>query len=375
MKIVRSSKCSLKFSTIAKQEKLKSILVEYSNVVNFFIEKFWEITPSKGQLLKGIVNLPTTWLSARLRKVAAREAIDMILSSKNKKDEKARTFKPRHYGKSMSVSSTIANLQVKKNANTYDCWLHIASVGDGIILDLPIKLHKHFNELKAKGKRLESFIIKENCVQFCFEIETGIKKETGKVIGIDTGINALASTSDNCQYGLDVKELVSKIKRKKHGSNAQKKVRRALRQRIDEVAKEVIKDNVKLVVVEDLKKMNHNSKVKRRLTKNMRRSLGAWTYRYWLNRIAMTCENNRVAYRKVNPAYTSQRCYACGHIERGNRNGEMFLCLKCGHADNADINAAKNIEFRWTTAPYGGGSKPEKCVDKNFCPTGKIFQV
>lgn len=358
MKIIRSSKCSLKFSTSAKLDKLKLILVEYSKVVNFFIERFWDCTPTKAQLLKGIVNLPDTWLSARLRKVAAREAIDMILSSKNKHDEKARQFKPRHYGKSMSVSSTIASLQTKNTTSTYDCWLHIASVGDGIILDLPIKMHKHFNQLKARGRRLESFVIKPNCVQFCFEIETGAKKTEGKIIGVDTGINALATTSEGCQYGRDVKELVESIKRKKHGSNAQQRTRRALRQRMDEVAKQVVAGDVKLVVVEDLKKMNHRTKVRRSLTKNMRRSLGAWAYRYWLNRIQMATEDNRVALRRVNPAYTSQRCSACGHTERGNRNGEIFLCLKCGHTDNADKNAAKNIEFRCTSRPYGAASKP-----------------
>ena len=139
-----------------------------------------------------------------------------------------------------------------------------------------------------------------------------------------------------------------------------RRTRRALRQRMDEVAKEVVADDVKLVVVEDLKKMNHKTKLRRRLSKNMRRSLGAWAYRYWLNRIQMATEDNRVALRRVHPAYTSQRCNACGHTERGNRNGEMFLCLKCGHTDNADMNAAKNIEFRWTSGPYGVASKPEK---------------
>lgn len=370
MKIIRASKCSLKFTTDTKLDKLKTILDEYSKVVNFFIEKFWEITPTKAQLLKGIVNLPTTWLSARLRKVAAREAIDMILSVKNKEDEEARKYKPHHYGKSMSVSSTIASLNTKKDTKLYDCWLHIASVGNGIILDLPVKLHKHFNGLKTRGKRLAAYVIKPDCIQFSFEIETGAKRENGQILGIDTGINALASTSDGKQYGRDVKKLVEEIKRKKHGSKRQQSARRALRQRMDEVAKELISEKVKLVVVEDLQKLNHKTKLKRRLSKNIRRSLGIWAYRYWLNRIQFTTEDNRVALRRVNPAYTSQRCSACGHTERGNRNGEVFLCLKCGHGENADTNAAKNIEFRWTSGPYGAASKPEKCVDKNFLPSG-----
>lgn len=46
----------------------------------------------------------------------------------------------------------------------------------------------------------------------------------------------------------------------------------------------------------------------------------------------------------VNPAYTSQRCSCCGHTEAGNRRSqETFHCLSCGHDDNADTNAAKNI--------------------------------
>lgn len=46
----------------------------------------------------------------------------------------------------------------------------------------------------------------------------------------------------------------------------------------------------------------------------------------------------------VNPAYTSQRCNKCGHTCKENRESQaVFQCVRCGHADNADINAAKNI--------------------------------
>jgi putative transposase len=46
----------------------------------------------------------------------------------------------------------------------------------------------------------------------------------------------------------------------------------------------------------------------------------------------------------VNPAFTSQRCSACGNTEAGNRTSQaVFCCLNCGHAENADHNAAKNI--------------------------------
>jgi putative transposase len=46
----------------------------------------------------------------------------------------------------------------------------------------------------------------------------------------------------------------------------------------------------------------------------------------------------------VDPRLTSQRCSVCGHTEPGNRpSQELFLCLSCGHTENADVNAARNI--------------------------------
>jgi putative transposase len=47
---------------------------------------------------------------------------------------------------------------------------------------------------------------------------------------------------------------------------------------------------------------------------------------------------------KVNPAYTSQTCNACGHVARESRESQaVFRCVACGHGANADVNAAKNI--------------------------------
>ncbi|GAA2443016.1 hypothetical protein GCM10010191_69260 [Actinomadura vinacea] len=47
---------------------------------------------------------------------------------------------------------------------------------------------------------------------------------------------------------------------------------------------------------------------------------------------------------KIDPAYTSQRCSACGTTDREARESQArFRCRSCGHAGNADVNAARNI--------------------------------
>ena len=236
MQVLRSTKCAFKFATKAKKDQLRLILDEYTRVVNLFINVFWVTCPSKGELLKPIVDLPAdSWLSARLRKVAAREAVDMVVATR-----RSGGGKPQHQGKRMCLSVDIAELQTKRGAKSFDCWLVLTSVGNKIRLDIPIKLHKHYHELASRGRFLKSFVVSPDSVQLSFGIETGPKQNTNRCIGIDTGIKALASCSTGKQYGTDIEGCIARIKRCKHGSKGQKKARRALRQRIDEVAKQEI---------------------------------------------------------------------------------------------------------------------------------------
>jgi IS605 OrfB family transposase len=356
----------LKFATARKKQELSRVLAEYGRVCNLFIEHFWKSgTPAKKGLLKDIVNLPESWLTARLKKVAAREAIGMITAVRKRwKDKPWKINMPVHQGKRMYVSCTIANLQESKS-DEFDAWLHLASIGDDVTLDIPIKFHKHYNKLANKGQRFNSYIITPKEVQFSFEIDPGEQKTGNKAVGIDTGINALASTHTGKQFGLDIKSIIERIKRCGHGSNGQKTARRALKQRMDEVVKEVLNHfkGVDCVVVEALKNLNYKSKLKRRLSRNIRRSIGIWAYRYWLRRMQMTCEMNRIHYHEVPPQYTSQRCPSCGHTDRGNRSGPKFLCLRCGHAGNADVVGSRNILERFLTGPYGARYKPYEAME------------
>jgi putative transposase len=50
---------------------------------------------------------------------------------------------------------------------------------------------------------------------------------------------------------------------------------------------------------------------------------------------------------KVSPRFSSQECAQCGHIQPDNRQTQsQFVCQKCGHAENADQNAAQVIKKR-----------------------------
>ncbi len=49
---------------------------------------------------------------------------------------------------------------------------------------------------------------------------------------------------------------------------------------------------------------------------------------------------------KVNPKYTSQTCSKCRHVDKNNRNGEKFICTYCGHIDDANLQAARNVKTK-----------------------------
>jgi putative transposase len=59
--------------------------------------------------------------------------------------------------------------------------------------------------------------------------------------------------------------------------------------------------------------------------------------------------------QKVNPAYTSQRCSACGCVAAENRKSQaVFACTACGYSCNADVNAARNIAAGHAVTARGG---------------------
>ena len=58
---------------------------------------------------------------------------------------------------------------------------------------------------------------------------------------------------------------------------------------------------------------------------------------------------------KVKPHYTSQRCSACGQVDRDSRESQaVFRCTACGVAANADVNAAINIAAGHAVTARGG---------------------
>jgi len=181
-------------------------------------------------------------------------------------------------------------------------------------------------------------------------------------IGVDLGIARIATTDDGTTYdGAQVQAV--RERRFQHRQRLQKRNTRRSRARLRTVAqkearfqsttnhrigKQVVataKDSCKALALEDLTGINERTKTTVRHEK--RREWMSWAFYQLRTYIAYKARAAGVVIAYVDPRNTSRTCATCGHCEKANRRDQShFLCLRCGHAANADHNAARNIARR-----------------------------
>ena len=194
-------------------------------------------------------------------------------------------------------------------------------------------------------------------VQFCVDQERLEKREpTLKTVGIDVGLNHFYTDSDGHTVAhpshlrkseKSLKRLQRRLSKTKKGSKNRAKFRSKLarkhlkvsRQRKDFAIKTArcVVSNSDLVAYEDLKVRNMVRN--RHLAKSI--SDAAWTqFRSWVEYFAKVFGVVTVA---VPPHYTSQNCSNCGKVVKKTLSTRTHTCLHCGHVQDRDHNAARNI--------------------------------
>ena len=191
-------------------------------------------------------------------------------------------------------------------------------------------------------------------------------------VGIDLGIAQFATLSDGtvipsinsyakqeAKLRKEQRKLSRKVKYsnnwKKQAKKVQKRHRRIRNIRNDFLQKETTKisKNHAVIVVEDLKTANMSksaSGTKENPGKKVRAKSGlnksildqGWSeFRRQLEYKQQWRGGKVIA---APPQYTSQKCSKCGNTSAENRRTQSeFVCVACGHEENADLNAAKNI--------------------------------
>lgn len=198
---------------------------------------------------------------------------------------------------------------------------------------------------------------------------------TKPAVAIDRGVAVLLADSDrrtveNPRHGAKLQPRIARaqrtVARRKKGSKNQLKARakvarlqrKARRQREHtlHVESHHYAKNHGTVIVEALKVKNMTRSAKGTIEEpgtnvaakaGLNRSIldAGWGRFVEMLRYKVVPEGGRVV--EVPPAYSSQTCSCCGVVDAESRTTQaQFLCVHCGHLDNADLNAAQVLLVR-----------------------------
>ncbi|WP_268877308.1 RNA-guided endonuclease InsQ/TnpB family protein [Vreelandella rituensis] len=156
------------------------------------------------------------------------------------------------------------------------------------------------------------------------------------------------------------------------------KIRRLRRNFAHRVSRNVVETSGEIICVEDLKlkAMTRRAKKKtqgRQTLKNgaraksgLNRSLSNVGLGQIYTLIKYKANARNKGFLKINPAYTSQECHACGSRNTARPTQAGFHCLACGLKANADENAARNSAKRGVrdikSGAFAAKAKPRKTI-------------
>ena len=203
---------------------------------------------------------------------------------------------------------------------------------------------------------------------------------SGETVGLDRGVAVAAALSTgellhvpdlSGRERMRLRRLERRLARAKKGSNRRGRVRHGIarlrtrqtdrRKDWAEKASTDIARRFDVIRVEDLKITNMTRSAKgtaRNPGRNVRAKAG-------LNRGILASGWGLLVRRledkapgrveKIRPAFTSQRCSACGYVDAKSRESQVdFRCTACRFACNADVNAARNIAAGHAVTARGG---------------------
>ena len=219
-----------------------------------------------------------------------------------------------------------------------------------------------------------------------------------KVLGVDLGINNLAVSSDGKFYlKHHIRDRVSRYRglksrlqskgtpsAKRHLKAVAGKEHRFRRDVNHCVTKQIVAQALKYsydtVAVEDLEDIRDRRK---ELSKSFHARLHSWPFEQFRGFLTYKALASGIGVKEVSPRHTSQRCSRCGHVDKTQRDGNSFHCVKCGYREHADLNAALNISKSCTpkyclpevqpkeTPGYGRHVCPNRAEDQPaYCSDG-----
>ena len=274
------------------------------------------------------------------------------------------------------LDEKVATLE-KSKGGEFDYWIRLSTLTKGKPIMIPIRSYDLFEKTKGTLKKIVQLRVKNGKITIGFVKEIAPKKKRKevqesekKIIGIDAGMTALITLSNGQQFGRGFFRILKKYDkalqnlvtgRQKDGLEVKNdayealvsKIRNLIKNEVGRCVNKVIALDFDVIVLEELKGISTGTKQAGRLSHRMRRLLSNCGIKRISDLLEMRQEEYGYEVLKVNPAYTSQECRECHHVDPKNRSGEKFKCRQCGLKTDANHNGAVNILHRRSMAEIG----------------------
>ena len=269
---------------------------------------------------------------------------------------------PKNIKAFIPLRNDMFHFEYNKQSKSFDAWFKFLRTY------YPLKLCKYHLKSLADFESVSdsSIIVYKNELYLRLVFKTKEQSfSTNNTLGIDLGIAKPIVCSDGKQFGSGAFIKHKKLEfGKKRARNQKLKEDINLKQSNwtndlnHKLSRELVDycllQNVNVLGLEALKGGHLANKKFRRYN---------WAFKDLLNKIQYKAQNAGLKVVGVDPAYTSQRCHKCGDISKDNRQSQSkYCCGKCNLIFNADINAAKNIQYLSVL----NGSQCESDQSKSF---------
>ena len=364
----KKTRTSICLTYLAKFGRSESETIEYINK-QLLSDK---ISDNKIKFYKNILDVIKKVGYERLYRTAELKRINVINKYNKKPVEFTKlTFSGRSRKKKL--------IGYNKNFNSIiKAFISLSWDSDRKTMVIPVKYSKDFHgkiqKFLKKNPDYEYTITinekeKEVNVILCRDGVRSIPDNKTNFIGIDVNVkHNLFSLSNNKTDDFDRKLLSDYVEfclqndeRKK--LNDKYKIGKRKQFKIDKLTEKMLKYNQQLIstMCKELKEQGFDHIVMENLTNgfgksfvkeegiNFNRIVRFLKISSLKNEVEHIARKYDIALSLVHAEYTSKMCSKCGCIDDRNRKcQEDFVCVSCGHADNADHNASINIKNRVT---------------------------
>lgn len=222
---------------------------------------------------------------------------------------------------------------------------------------------RHLKEI-AEHRHGESDLVYRDGMWFLYATlelpEAPLNAEPSGWLGVDLGIVNIATTSDGVVMagrGLNRHRRRQQELRAKLQAKGTKSAKRLLKKRARKearhatdvnhcISKQIVAEAQRTgrgIALEDLRGIRERA----RFRKPQRATLHSWAFHQLGGFVAYKARRAGVPVVHVNPAYTSQECAECHHVDKRNRPSQaVFACRSCGVVAHADRNSSRVIAHR-----------------------------